>query len=225
MLNTNKNIILVLLLIIPLLLLLLCYSKNSSDNNEKFTGSTIENFSITNYDDKNLLDIVKNLMGLNKSKEKPKNTNLNKNPITTTIKQKKSNNIIDVSNNVSNNVSDNVSNNVYENVSDNVSDKDINSNKKIEKLTVNDTLKIFKPKDIPLLNNVGKQQKIGSNLVKTNFQEETDKCKFFGSSCPNGYTRFGTFSIINDSILNGEKLICDKSISDNNETCAYCCKE
>ena len=213
MLNTNKNIILVLLLIIPLLLLLLCYSKNSSDNNEKFTGSTIENFSITNYDDKNLLDIVKNLMGLNKSKEKHNNKNLNKS-------NKKSSNVSD-------NVSDiNVSNNVSDiKVSNNVSDKDINSNKKIEKLTVNDTLKIFKPRDIPLLNNVGKQQKIGSNLVKTNFQEETDKCKFFGSSCPNGYTRFGTFSIINDSILNGEKLICDKSISDNNETCAYCCKE
>ena len=28
-----------------------------------------------------------------------------------------------------------------------------------------------------------------------------------------------------NSILNGEKLTCDNTISDNNKTCAYCCKQ
>ena len=83
----------------------------------------------------------------------------------------------------------------------------------------------IKPKEMPLLNITGGLQKFNNNVVKGDFQKNSDKCKFFGGKCPNGYTRFGTFQVINNSILNGEKLICDNSISKNNESCAYCCKQ
>lgn len=80
-------------------------------------------------------------------------------------------------------------------------------------------------KKIPIINQKTNNTKINGNIEKLDFQINAEKCNFYGSKCPNGYTEFGTFNIIDNSVLNNEKLKCDKEYSKDGESCTYCCKQ
>jgi hypothetical protein len=181
----DNHILYLVLILLPLILLLLCYNKNNYENFE-----------------------LKKILGLNKSNGK--NTNLNN--LNNIMKSIESDDpkpkIINIDNEQNNIESDKKDlkktlqeiDNFNLNSLNNNSKKNSYDDEKLDKISSEDDIKKLK-KDIPIGLNIKEQSKMSKHNDITDFDKKRRQCQFYEDKCPNGYTSFGSFSLIGESSL------------------------